>query len=208
MIRHWWVIGLLVVALTGAGCDADLATPTRVPSGPAAPTSASLGARATRTAESNGKPTAQSPASTTATGQMARVERVVDGDTIIVRIDGRSERLRYIGIDTPETVRPNSPVECFGPEASEENKRLVDGREVELVRDISDRDRFGRLLRYVYVRDLDTGERIFVNLRLVEAGYATVSTFPPDVAHVDEFRAGERAAREEGRGLWGSCPVR
>jgi micrococcal nuclease len=144
--------------------------------------------------------------STVAAGtlQRATVRRVVDGDTIVVVIDGREERLRYIGIDTPETVRPNTAVECFGREASEANKRLVEGRTVYLERDVSDRDRFGRLLRYVYVDD-PSGERLFVNLELVSRGYAQAVTFPPDVRHADTFRAAEREAREAGRGLWGEC---
>jgi micrococcal nuclease len=132
-----------------------------------------------------------------------RVVRVVDGDTIIVELDGREERVRYIGIDAPESVQPNAPVECFGREASAENARLVADKTVELERDVSDRDRFGRLLRYVYVRDGAT--RLFVNRELVARGYANAGTFPPDVRYNDELRAAEREAREAERGLWGAC---
>jgi micrococcal nuclease len=135
--------------------------------------------------------------------ESVRVVRVVDGDTIIVEIDGREERLRYIGIDTPESVQPNTPVECFGIEASEENKRLVEGKRVVLERDVSNRDRYDRLLRYVYV--VDGGTRTFVNQALVEGGYAFASSFPPDVKYQDQLRAAQREARDEGRGLWGSC---
>jgi micrococcal nuclease len=133
-----------------------------------------------------------------------RVVRVVDGDTIIVEIDGREERLRYIGVDTPETVQPNTPVECFGKEASAENARLVEGKRVELERDVGNRDRFDRLLRYVYV--VEDGQRIFVNEALVANGFAYASTFPPDVKHEDTLRAAQREARDNDRGLWGACP--
>ncbi len=208
MRRRGLIVCLLVAALAAAACEATPATPTA--ESPAGPTStrASLGDRATQTARAGGATVQPDPTPTGERGTIAWVERVVDGDTIMVEIDGRIERLRYIGVDAPESVRPDYPVECFGPEASKENARLVGGQEIELVRDVSDRDRFGRLLRYVYVRDPATGERVFVNLRLIEEGYANVVTFPPDLAHVDELRAAEREAREDGRGLWGTCPTR
>lgn len=111
----------------------------------------------------------------------ATLVRVIDGDTIAVRFDdGTTETVRYIGIDTPETVAPGRPVQAFGPEASARNKELLVGGEVFLERDISERDRFGRLLRYVYTLNAD-GALLFVNAALVRAGLATVSTFPPDV---------------------------
>jgi micrococcal nuclease len=131
--------------------------------------------------------------------QIARVLRVIDGDTILVSLDGREERVRYIGVDTPETVAPDRPVGCFGAEASEANRQLVAEKTVELERDISERDRFGRLLRYVYV------DGIFVNAELVRRGYATAVTFPPDVRESTRFRDLERRAREAGQGLWGAC---
>ncbi len=206
MSRRWLIVGCVVAMLALVACEATPATPTRAPASSPTATRASLGQRATETARAAGQPSPSATSAQPAAGEIARVERVVDGDTIVVEIDGRTERLRYIGIDAPESVRPDYPVECFGPEASKENARLVGGREVELARDVSNRDRFGRLLRYVYVRDPATGERIFVNLRLVEEGYANAATFPPDLAHVDDFRAAEREAREAGRGLWGACP--
>ena len=88
-----------------------------------------------------------------ATPSLARVERVVDGDTILVRIDGRRERVRYIGIDTPESVKPGARVQCFGKAAAAANRRLVAGREVRLAYDAEARDRYGRLLAYVYRGD-------------------------------------------------------
>jgi micrococcal nuclease len=125
--------------------------------------------------------------------------KVVDGDTIDVQLGGRTARVRYIGINTPETVDPRRPVQCFGKEASAKNKELVDGKVVRLERDVSETDRYGRLLRYVYVGEL------FVNAELVRQGYAQASAYPPDVKHQDLFRSLEREAREAGRGLWGAC---
>jgi micrococcal nuclease len=127
------------------------------------------------------------------------VVRVVDGDTIDVQIGGVVERVRYVGIDTPETVHPNKPLECYGKEASAKNTELVMGREVRLVRDVSERDTYDRLLRYVYV-----GE-VFVNEALVRGGYAHAYTYPPDVAHDALFVEAEREAREREAGLWSSA---
>ena len=130
------------------------------------------------------------------------VVRVVDGDTVVVRLDGVDERVRLIGIDTPESVDPRTPVECFGKEASEHAGSLLPpGTAVRLVRDVEARDRYDRLLAYVYRAD----DGLFVNLAMAEAGYADVATFPPNVAHVDEFVAAVAAARAEGRGLWSAC---
>jgi micrococcal nuclease len=131
----------------------------------------------------------------------ARVVRVVDGDTIRVVQDGREEAIRYIGVDTPETVKPGSPVECYGKAASAANRRLVDGEPVRLVGDVEARDRYGRRLAYVY-RSRDD---LFVNAELVRGGYATVLTIPPNVAHADEFTVLARRARRNRRGLWGEC---
>lgn len=125
-----------------------------------------------------------------------KVVRVVDGDTI--ELEGGA-RVRYIGIDTPETVNPNTTVECFGQEASNKNKELVEGKDVKLEKDVSETDKYGRLLRYVYVDD------IFVNDYLVRQGYANASSYPPDVKYQDQFRQAETEARENIRGLWGIC---
>ena len=130
-----------------------------------------------------------------------RVVRVVDGDTIRVEGPSGEEAVRYIGIDTPESVKPGSPVECFAKRASAFNEQLVGGERVRLVRDVDERDRYGRLLAYVY-RERDG---LFVNAELVRGGYATVTTFPPNVAHEGEFRRLARRARLSGRGLWGKC---
>jgi micrococcal nuclease len=134
---------------------------------------------------------------------VGRVVRVVDGDTVHVTVDGREETVRYIGVDTPESVKPNTPVQCFAKRASAFNHRLVEGEKVRLVVDAEARDRYGRLLAYVYrLRD-----RRFVNAALVREGYAVPLTIPPNVAHADEFRRLASAARREGRGLWSACPA-
>jgi len=122
---------------------------------------------------------------------------VVDGDTIHVEIEGKDYRLRYIGMDTPETVDPRRPVGCLGKEASERNRQLVEGRTVGLEKDVSETDSFGRLLRYVWVEDR------MVNAVLVEEGYALASTYPPDVRYSGHFASLQAQAREGQRGLWG-----
>ena len=141
------------------------------------------------------------PAPTAPPGTYA-VSRVVDGDTIRVRVGGRDERVRLVGIDTPETKDPRKPVQCFGKEASARTTALLPaGTRVRLVRDVEQRDRYGRLLAYVY-RSRDD---LFVNLSLVEDGYAVTLTYPPNVAHAEEFRQAAARAREAGRGLWSRC---
>jgi micrococcal nuclease len=129
------------------------------------------------------------------------VTRVVDGDTIHVRLGGREETVRYIGMDTPETVKPNTPVQCFGRAASAANHRLVAGARVELRLDAEPRDRYGRLLAYVYRR----GDGLFVNGALVRDGFATILTILPNVSHAADLRALERRARAGRRGLWATC---
>jgi micrococcal nuclease len=133
----------------------------------------------------------------------AQVVRVVDGDTIRVRLDGRTERVRYIGVDTPESVKPGTPVECFAKRAAAANAALVAGREVRLVGDAERRDRYGRLLAYVY-REPDGA---FVNAELVRDGYARTLTIAPNVAHARQLAQLARAARESGRGLWTACAM-
>ncbi|GAB4252761.1 MAG: thermonuclease family protein [Thermoleophilia bacterium] len=127
----------------------------------------------------------------------ARLVRVVDGDTIIVQVkDGAEERVRYEGIDAPETVKPGSPVEPFGPEAAEANAELLSAGTLRLELDVRQRDRFGRLLAYVFAGEL------FVNEELVRQGYAHLSTFPPNVRYADRLQEAQRQAREKGAGLW------
>lgn len=128
----------------------------------------------------------------------AELVRVVDGDTIIVRLsDGTEERVRYEGIDTPETVKPDAPVEPFGPEATEANTRLLQSGPLRLELDVRQRDRFGRLLAYVFAGD------VLVNEALLREGLALRSTYPPNVKYVERFSAAENRARDEGVGIWG-----
>lgn len=140
----------------------------------------------------------------TMAGQMARVVKVVDGDTTEVQLGEGVQKLRYIGIDTPETVDPRRPVGCFGKEASEENKRLVLDKEVFLEKDVSETDKYGRLLRFVYLKQPD-GSMLFVNDYLVRHGFARASTYPPDVKYSEQFRQAEVDARAGKRGLWSKC---
>lgn len=147
-------------------------------------------------------PAYPSPLATTQNNLVeALVTKVIDGDTIEVSLNGQSYKVRYIGIDTPETVDPSRPIQPYGLEASAKNKKLVDGLVVRLEKDISETDKYGRLLRYVYVGDL------FVNAELVRLGYAQVATYPPDVKYTDLFLRLQSEAREAGRGLWGASPV-
>lgn len=127
------------------------------------------------------------------------VLRVVDGDTIHVELDGDDVTIRLIGIDTPEIEGPFTDRECFGAMASQHAQQVLDGTTVELEFDVERLDRFGRTLAYVWLGDE------LVNERFVRDGFATVSTFPPNVRYVDRFLAAERAAREDGVGLWGAC---
>lgn len=134
-------------------------------------------------------PTQRDPS--TVTNQQVKVTRVIDGDTI--EIEG-GQKVRYIGINTPESDN------CYSTESTIKNRELVEGRIVTLEKDVSETDKYGRLLRYVY-----SGE-LFINEILVKEGYAEVSTFPPDVRYQDKFLEAQRQARENNFGFWSSCP--
>lgn len=135
----------------------------------------------------------------------AVVSRIVDGDTLRARIAGRTETVRLIGIDTPESVKPGTPVECFAKEAAARLGELVPpGTVVRLERDVEARDRYGRLLAYVFRRR----DGVFVNLALARDGFANVATYPPNVAHTADFVAAVAEARRADRGLWGACPTK
>lgn len=126
----------------------------------------------------------------------SKVIRVIDGDTVELEF---GQKVRYIGIDTPETVHPTKSIECFGREASNKNKELVEGKNVILEKDISETDVYGRLLRYVYI------EGIFVNDYLVRQGFASSSSYPPDVKFQEQFHQAEIEARQNSQGLWTAC---
>lgn len=128
--------------------------------------------------------------------ELRQVVRVVDGDTI--EIEG-GKSVRYLGIDTPEVSHPTKGLECYGPEATEKNRELVEGQQVRLEKDVTDKDKYGRLLRYVYV------DGLFVNGELVRLGYAYSSWYPPDTKYQMLLTDLERTAREDGRGLWAAC---
>ncbi|MFA9288715.1 MAG: thermonuclease family protein [Weeksellaceae bacterium] len=133
----------------------------------------------------------------------ARVAKVTDGDTIELE---SGEKVRYIGVDTPETKHPKKSVQCFGQEASLENKVLVEGKTIYMEKDVSETDRYGRLLRYIYIPNPEaTQEAIFLNEYLVEQGFARVITYPPDVKYHSILKDAETEARENERGLWSKC---
>jgi micrococcal nuclease len=132
---------------------------------------------------------------------LAPVTKVTDGDTIHVTYLSHDERVRLIGIDTPEVPWYGGKGECYGVEAGLYARRSLTGRSVRLDFDVDRRDRYGRLLAYVYL-----DEELF-NLTLVRLGYATSDPVPPDTAKAPEFAAAERAARAARLGLWKACPT-
>ena len=130
------------------------------------------------------------------------VDRVVDGDTVDLHFPSGTERVRLLGSDTPETVKPNSPIQCFGPEASARTKALLPhGMAVRVERDTEARDRYGRLLLYVY-RSIDG---MFVNRALVIEGYARILSITPNTAHAPDLATAAASADRAGRGLWSQC---
>ena len=143
--------------------------------------------------------TATPSAAVAATSTSATVIKVVDGDTVDVAILGQEERIRLLGINTPETVDPRRPVQCFGKEASAFTKELLSGKTVRLEPDPSqdDRDRYGRLLRHVFLED-----GTHVNLKLVAEGYAHEYTYERAGRYQEILKDAERAARVAGKGLW------
>ena len=129
------------------------------------------------------------------------VTKVIDGDTFEIE-DGK--RVRILGVDTPETKDPRKPVQCFGKEASNKTKELLEGKRVILEKDITDQDKYGRLLRFVYL-PLEDGTMLFANDYLIREGYAMVLTIPPDVKFAEQFLKAQKQARMEKRGLWQKC---
>ena len=130
------------------------------------------------------------------------MKRVVDGDTIDIAIDGNTERVRLIGINTPETKHPTKGVECFGPEASAYTEQLLPtGTKLRVERDIEARDKYGRLLLYVYIEN----SNVFVNLDLVLQGYARPMVFEPNTAHKADFAQAATQAELRNVGLWQAC---
>lgn len=130
----------------------------------------------------------------------AIVKKVIDGDTIELRIGRSNETVRLLGIDTPETVHPSKPVECFGPEATARTKELLPrGTRVRIERDTEARDHFGRLLLYVYLGDL------MINEVLLDEGFARPLSITPNTTHAERFERTSGEARASSAGLWGAC---
>lgn len=197
-----WLLALILLVLIAAcGGEGPKTTyPAAETTTPTASPSATLVLTPRPPASPTLQPAATAPAPSPATGRiLAQVVRVIDGDTVDVVFDGQQHRVRYIGIDTPETVDPRLPVECFGREATQRNRELVEDKTVELEKDISETDRFDRLLRYVWV------DGQMVNALLVEEGYAVVVSYAPDVKHQELLLELQSEAREAERGLWTAC---
>jgi len=193
---------LLIVALAACACadtgqESGAARTATLVATTATPTPRDTAAISSTPAVTIGQASPTSTNTAPPAAEEAQVTRVVDGDTIEVSMAGATYKVRYIGVDTPETVDPRRPVGCYGREASERNRQLVEGKTVELEKDISETDDFGRLLRYVWA----DGE--MVNAELVREGYAVAATYPPDVKHQELFLALQREAMDAGLGLWG-----
>jgi len=193
--RLFAVITLLSLALlfVGAACDSSSDDPDEAEATAAATAAPTASPTQTSTPTATPVPPTEAPPATLTSAAGVLVVRVVDGDTI--EIEG-GERVRYIGIDTPESTIEH---ECFGSEASRRNAELVGGKVVQLERDVSERDRFDRLLRYIWL------DGVLINEVLVREGYAVSSTYPPDVKYQDRFLAAQAEARNAGAGLWSSC---
>lgn len=146
-------------------------------------------------------PVATSSATQGLEGERVLVTKVVDGDTIVVE---GNQTVRFIGIDTPETVDPRRPVGCYGKEASNETKKLLTNKNIILQKDISDKDKYNRILRYIYL-PLENGQTLFVNDYLIRQGFGKVLTYPPDVKYDTQFREAEAQAKMDKKGLWGRC---
>jgi len=187
-----------VLLLTSAACsnaDDSSASGTNTASGPSSEV-------ATPPSSSPTTRPAASQAGGKSVGANAKVDRIVDGDTLVAYVGGQRERVRLIGINTPESVDPDRPVMCFGKEASRHLEELVPpGTPVRIERDVEPRDKYGRMLGYVY----RASDGLFVNLAQVTDGFANQYTFPPNVAHVNEFKKAAARARSERTGLWGAC---
>ena len=131
-----------------------------------------------------------------------KIVKVVDGDTVDIDIDGHTERVRLIGVNTPETKHPTKPIECFGPEASAYLTQLLPkGTTVRIERDVEARDRYGRMLLYLYLGSND----LFINLDLVARGYGTPMSIEPNTFHRNDFVRAAAQAEAANVGLWKAC---
>ena len=133
---------------------------------------------------------------------VGQIVKVVDGDTVQLTIGGKRETVRLIGVDTPETKHPTKPVECWGPEAAAFTESVLPpGTTVIVVRDEQARDKYGRLLAYLYRRD----DKIFINRELVSGGWADTLTIPPNTAYETVFERDRLSSQEAQLGLWRHC---
>jgi len=201
--RHFGLLIVALMAVTTACVPVTLApTTTSPPPADSATQSATTMTHTTGTATVRPtdppQPTSASEPLVPPESVKAQVVEVVDGDTINVSIDSQEYAVRYIGVNAPETHHPEKGVEWMGPEATRANEDLVGGQTVYLEKDVSETDRYGRLLRYVYRPD-----GTFVNAALVRQGYAHASAYPPDVSRQEQLRDAQREARDAERGLWG-----
>lgn len=164
-------------------------------------------APATSTSAANPAPTAATQASLPAGAVPAQLVRIIDGDTIVVHISGQSgeETVRLIGIDTPETKKPDTPVQCYGREATAFTTQLLTGKKIWLERDVSDRDHYGRLLRYIWVEQ--GSSYLLANEEIVRLGFGAAGDYPPDTRYHDRLFAALDHARSQRLGMWGACEL-
>lgn len=191
-------VSILVSAL-GLILALNFKTPTKVlPTEPhGTPPSQVSGAKDQAPATNSSQQSVEQPVQN---GPRVKVTRVIDGDTI--EIEG-GLKIRYIGIDAPEAT---TSLECFGREATNKNRELVEGRQVFLEKDVSETDKFGRLLRYVYLPAGEAGiNQNLINDYLVREGYSYASSYPPDVRYQDQLRQAQTDAQSNNRGLWSEC---
>ena len=143
-----------------------------------------------------------SSGATTENKVLVRILTVIDGDTVDIEIDGRTERARLIGVNTPETKHPTKPIECFGPEASAYITQLLPkGTDVRIERDTEARDRYGRMLLYLY----RNSDNLFINLDLISRGYGTPMSIEPNTFHRNDFVHAAALAEASNVGLWKAC---
>ena len=133
----------------------------------------------------------------------AKVTRVIDGDTVEIMMSGKKESIRLIGVYTPETKHPTKGVQPYGPEASAFTKKNIEGKQVWIEFDVQERDKYQRLLGYLWANQDTINKTKMFNYRLVSKGVAQLATFSPNVRYVDLFKAGQAEALENNLGLWG-----
>lgn len=171
-------------------------TNTAIVAVPAAVSTANSNGQDTDATEKTNQESQSKPNNVPAGAIPAKVTRVIDGDTFEATVQGKTEKVRMILVDTPETVHPDKPAEPYGKEASDFTKQMLEGKDVYLELDAQERDQYGRLLAYVWI-----GDKLY-NKMLLEKGFARVAVYPPNVKYVDEFRAVQKKAQEQGIGIW------